>query len=71
MMTHIHITNTALRAAEFIDATFIQNIVISPVFWFADSLGIQSRILFPTIYAGKIEELDNLYDNLPKESKIE
>ena len=49
MTTFFEISDMLLRAAEFIDAGFIEKIAISPVFWFADAIGVKSRTLFPAI----------------------
>ena len=71
MITFSEITDMSLRAAEFIDAGFIEKVIASPVFWFADSIGVDSRILFPAIRTKDWKGLDSLYDSLPDESKLE
>jgi hypothetical protein len=69
MITFSEISDMSLRAAEFIDESFIEKVAISPVFWFADAIGVNSRILFPAIRAKDWNSLDFLYDSLPDESK--
>lgn len=71
MMTFFEITDMSLRAAEFLSKGFVEKIVASPVFWFADSIGVDSRILFPAIRTKDWKGLDSLYDSLPDESKSE
>jgi hypothetical protein len=71
MITFSEISDMSLRAAEFIDESFIEKVVASPVFWFADSIGVDSRILFPAIRTKDWKGLDSLYDSLPDESKSE
>ena len=71
METFFEISDMSLRAAEFIDKSFIEKVAISPIFWFANSIGVNSRILFPVIRAKDWKSLDGLYDSLPKESRLE
>lgn len=71
MITFFEITDMSLRAAEFLSKGFIEKVAISPVFWFADAIGVNSRILFPVIRTKDWNSLDSLYDSLPDESKLE
>ena len=71
MVTFFEISDMSLRAAEFIDKGFIEKVAISPVFWFADAIGVDSRVLFPAIRTKDWKSKDFLYDSLPDESKLE
>lgn len=71
MVTFFETSDMSLRAAEFIDKGFIEQVAISPVFWFAGAIGVDSRILFPAIRTKDWKGLDFLYDSLPDESKLE
>lgn len=69
MITFFEISDMSLRAAEFIDKGFIERVAISPVFWFAGAIGMDSRILFSAIRTKDWKGLDFLYNSLPDESK--
>ena len=71
MITLFEISDMSLRAAEFLSKGFIEKTVASPVFWFADSIGVDSRVLLPAIRTKDWKGLDSLYDGLPDESKLE